>query len=70
MLETLEEVVVKEKHPESFFLVFLVCNSQHESLILLFGIESNQFNIYYIISIINNNSQVINMKPFKNNSQC
>ena len=48
MLETLEEVAVKEKHHGSSFLALHVCNSQNEWLILSFGIDSNLFKLLWI----------------------
>jgi len=48
VLETLEETTVKEKHPGSSFLALHACNSQHEWLVLPFGIESNLFKLLCI----------------------
>ena len=48
MLETLEESVMKEKHPESSFLALPICNIHHVWLILPFGIGSNLFKLLCI----------------------
>ena len=48
MLETLKETVVKKKHLGSCFLALPACNSQHEWLILPFGIWSNLFKLLCI----------------------
>ena len=48
MLETLEKVVVKEKYPGSSFLALHACNSQHEWLILPFGIGSSLLKLYVL----------------------
>jgi len=40
--------VVKEKHPESSFLVVPACNSHHVWLVLPFGIGSNLFKLLCI----------------------
>jgi len=48
MLETLEEATVKEKHLCPSYLALHACNSQHEWLIIPFGIGSNLFKLLYI----------------------
>jgi len=48
VLKALVEAVVKEKHPGSPFLALSTYNSQHEWLILPFGIGSNLFKLLCI----------------------
>ena len=48
MLETLDEVAVKEKHLKSSFLALPACNNHHVWLILPFGIVSNLFKLLCI----------------------
>jgi len=55
VLETLEEVAVKEKHLKSSFLALPVCNSHNVWLILPFEIESNIFKLLCIEVISKHN---------------
>jgi len=55
VLETLEQATVKEKHSGSSCLTLHVCNSQHEWLIISYGMGSNLFKLLCIEMIFKYN---------------